>query len=129
MRYSWALPSLLLACLLLLPSIALAWPGKVVEVTDGDTLVVQKGNSEVDVRLYGIDISESDQSYGNKAKRFAASLTGGEKVEVEQKDRDQYGRVVGLAYIEGDGECLNEELVRAGHAWFYECPLNQSKRQ
>jgi endonuclease YncB( thermonuclease family) len=41
-------------------------------------------------------------------------------VEIDQKDRDQYGRVVGLVYIEGDGECLNEELVRAGHAWVYE---------
>ena len=41
-------------------------------------------------------------------------------MEIDQKDRDQYGRVVGLIYIEGDGECLNEELVRAGHAWVYQ---------
>ncbi len=25
-----------------------------------------------------------------------------------------------MVYIEGDGECLNEELVRAGYAWVYE---------
>ena len=106
------LPSLLLSFLLLLPSVALAWQGKVVEVTDGDTLVVQKGNTEVDVRLYGVDTPESDQHFGTKATRFAARLAGNERVEIDQKDRDQYGRVVGLVYIEGDEECLNEELLR-----------------
>lgn len=73
MRY-WTLPSLLLACFLLLPSIALAWPGKVVEVTDRDTLVVMKGNKEVDVRLYGIDTPESDQPYGMMAARFTKMM-------------------------------------------------------
>ena len=51
---------LLLACLFLLPSVSFAWQGKVVEVTDGDTLVVNKGNTKVDVRLYGIDTPEND---------------------------------------------------------------------
>lgn len=37
-----------------------------------------------------------------------------ERVEVESKDRDQYGRVVGLVYLDGDGECLTQELVGLG---------------
>ena len=121
MRYLM-LPSLLLACLLLLPSIALAWPGEVVDVTDGDTLTVikGKGNRQVDVRLYGVDTPETDQPFGRKATRFTTRLAGNSRVEVVQKDRDRYGRVVALVYIEGDGECLNEELVREGFAWVYE---------
>ena len=67
MRY-WALPLFLLACLLLLPSIGLAWPGKVVEITDGDTLVVMKSDKEVDVRLYGIDTPETDQPSGQRPR-------------------------------------------------------------
>ena len=43
-----------------------------------------------------------------------------ELVEVDVLDTDRYGREVALVYIEGDGECLNEELVRAGYAWVYE---------
>lgn len=62
----------------------------------------------------------AQEPFGAKATQVAASLAGGEKVDFEQKESDQYGRVVGLVYIEGDGECLNEELVRAGHAWVYE---------
>ena len=112
--------SLLLSFLFLLPSIALAWQGKVVEVIDGDTLVVQKANTEVDVRLYGVDTPESDQPYGHRATRFTKMMARFERVGIEPKDRDQYGRVVALVYVDGDGECLNEELIRAGHAWVYE---------
>ena len=114
------LPFFLIACLFLLPSVTFAWQGKVVEVTDGDTLVVNKGTTEVDLRLYGIDCPESDQPYGVRATRFTKMMARFEKVEVEPQDRDQYGRVVALVYIDGDGECLNEELIRAGHAWVYE---------
>jgi len=35
-------------------------------------------------------------------------------------DRDRFDRDVGLVYVDGDGECLNEELVRKGHAWVYD---------
>ena len=41
----------------------------------------------------------------------------GKYVEVESVTKDRYGRTVGLVYI--NGQCLNEELVRAGFAWVY----------
>lgn len=81
MRY-WALPPALLTFLLLLPSIALVWPGKVVEVTDSDILEVWKGDTKVEVRLYGIDTPESDQPYGMSAKRFTMMMARYERVEV-----------------------------------------------
>jgi endonuclease YncB( thermonuclease family) len=114
------IPTLFLAFPLLIPSVALCWSGEVVEVINADILRVRKDNTEVAVRLYGIDAPESDQPYGLRATRFTKMMARFERVEVEPEDRDQHGRVAALVYLEGDGECLNNELVRAGHAWVYE---------
>lgn len=105
---------------LFLPSSLLAWQGKVIHITDGDTVVVLKGNSQVDVRLYGIDCPEKGQPYGHRAKEFTSDMAALKNVEVKIKDIDRYERTVALVYIEGDGECLNEELIKAGYTWVYE---------
>lgn len=52
MRYK-PLVLFLLTCLFLFSYFSYAWQGKVVEVTDGDTLTVQRNDREVNVRLYG----------------------------------------------------------------------------
>ena len=108
--------------LVLLPSLLFAWTGKVVHIRDGDTIEVLRGGKEVAVRLYGIDTPESAQPYGGKAERFVSRLVGkGDLiVEVDPVDKDRYGRIVGMVYVDGDGECVNEELVRSGHAWVYD---------
>jgi len=113
--------ALFLAFLLLLPSIALSWTGEVEKVIDADILrVKKKDNTKVEVRLYGIDAPESDQPYWLRAIRFTKMMARFERVEVEPQHRGQQGRVEVLVYLDGDGECLNEELVKAGHAWVYE---------
>ena len=76
MRF-WMLPALFLAFLLLLPSIAQSWSGEVAEVIDADILRIKKGESEVEVRLYGIDAPESDQPYGMRATRFTSKPSRG----------------------------------------------------
>ncbi len=43
---------------ILVPSICFAWSGKVVSVTDGDTLKVLHDGKEEKIRLYGIDTPE-----------------------------------------------------------------------
>jgi endonuclease YncB( thermonuclease family) len=48
----------------LLPSLCLAWSGKVVSVTDGDTIKVMHLGKEVKVLLYGIDTPEKGQDFG-----------------------------------------------------------------
>ena len=68
----------------LLPALPLAWQGKVVHITDGDTVVVLKGSSHIDVRLYGIDCPEKGQPFGSRAKEFTADMAGMEEVEVEE---------------------------------------------
>jgi endonuclease YncB( thermonuclease family) len=119
MRYR-VVPLFLLAFPLFLPAIAHSWSGEVDKVIDADILKVEKDNTKVEVRLYGIDAPESDQPYWLRAIRFTKMMARFERVEVEPQHRGQHGRVEALVYLDGDGECLNEELIRAGHAWVYE---------
>lgn len=103
--------------LLLLPTIAHAWPGKVVNVSDGDTITVLHEGRQERIRIYGIDCPEKDQPFGQKARDLTASMVAGRTVDVEEKDTDRYGRIVGLVSV--DGTNLNESIVRNGFAWVY----------
>lgn len=115
--HSPLLPFLLL---LLLPSLALAWPGRVVSITDGDTItVLTAGHEQVKVRLYGIDAPEKGQAFGQLAKRALSALVAGADVDVQQIDSDRYGRTV--AILSGPGGLVaNEEMVRMGYAWVFD---------
>lgn len=93
------------------------WQGKVVGVSDGDTITVMHDGSGVKIRLYGVDTPESHQDFGQKAKRFTSDLVFGKTVEVRPVDTDRYGRMVGEVFVGGGS--LNGELVRAGLAWVY----------
>ena len=81
--------------LLALPSTCLSWPAKVVSVADGDTIKVLRDGRQVKVRLYGIDSPEKGQAFGQQAQGLTAALVAGRQVDVEQKDVDRYGRIVG----------------------------------
>ena len=94
-----------------------AWTGRVVELEDGDSGKALSGLNSIEFRLYGIDAPESDQPYGAQAKLVAARLLLWRQIEFKTMDRDQYGREVGLAYV--NGRCINEELIRSGYAWVY----------
>lgn len=107
-----------LILLFVLPPFALAWQGKVVGISDGDTItVLTEEKKQVKVRLYGIDCPEKSQAFGQRAKRFSSDLAFGKIVEVNATDTDRYGRTVARVIV--DGKDLNEELLRAGYAWHY----------
>jgi endonuclease YncB( thermonuclease family) len=91
--------------------------GRVVGITDGDTLTLLVGRRQVRVRLAQIDAPESDQPYGKKAKAALSALAFGKQARVEVVDIDRYGRTVGEIFV--DGIDINREMVRAGHAWAY----------
>lgn len=92
--------------------------GKVVSISDGDTITILDGNmTQHRIRIYGVDCPENHQDYGQKAKQFTSDLVFGKMVEVKVMDTDRYGRKVGIINV--DGKCLNEELVKNGMAWFY----------
>lgn len=110
----------LLAALLLLLGGCLTPEGYYVEkVADGDTLtLLDPQQRKVKVRLYGIDAPESKQPYGRAAADYARQLALGQYVQLVEKNKDRYGRVVAEVILP-DGRNLNHELVRAGCAWHY----------
>ena len=102
---------LVIAC----PLFALS--GKVIKVSDGDTITVLQGKQQVKVRLYGIDAPELKQPYGKKSKQFLANLIAGEVVEVEENGKDRYKRTIGTIYL--DDKDINAQMVENGYAWAY----------
>jgi len=91
--------------------------GRVVGVTDGDTLTLLVDREPVRVRLAQIDAPESGQPYGRQAKAALSALAFAKRARVEVVDTDRYGRTVGEVFV--DEVDLNREMVREGHAWAY----------
>jgi len=110
-----ALALMLLACVN-------AWAGtitgKVIAVTDGDTIkVLEAQNIQYKVRLAGIDAPESKQAYGTRSKTSLSDLVFGKTVTVEFSKHDRYGRVVGkVLYEKAD---IDLQQVEVGLAWHY----------
>ncbi len=93
--------------------------GKVIKVTDGDSLTVLGTDGKFEtIRLYGIDSPEYHQEGGIAAYEFTKELAFLQEVKITQIDKDQHGRSVALVHLK-DGRSLNEELLRAGQAWHY----------
>lgn len=93
--------------------------GKIIRVSDGDTVVVlDSNNTQHRVRLDGIDCPEKGQPFGTKATNFVKELTSqSEYVVVEWEKKDRYGRILGVLYV-GDIN-VNEKLLENGLAWHY----------
>src|SRR5215510_15251617 len=92
--------------------------GKVVGISDRDTLSVLREGKAVKVRLYGVDTPEKAQAFGTQARKFTSDVAFQRDVTVEIRATDRYGRLVGEVLLL-DGRSLNQELVRAGLAWWY----------
>jgi endonuclease YncB( thermonuclease family) len=90
----------------------------VVGVTDGDTITVLHNGRREALRLHGIDAPEKGQAFGERAKQFTSGLLFGRTVVVRVRGRDRYGRTIGDVLLL-DGRNLNQEVVRAGYAWWY----------
>jgi len=86
----WALP---------IVSIAATLTGRVVGVTDGDTItVLDSTNDQHKVRLAGIDAPEKVQPFGARSKAHLSSLVYGKTVIVEFVKFDKYQRMVGKVF-------------------------------
>ncbi len=92
--------------------------GKVVKITDGDTVYVLDANyKEHKIRLAGIDAPERQQAYGLASRKYLVSIVAGQQVTIEYQKWDRYGRIVGKVLLDGIDACL--EQVKAGFAWHY----------
>lgn len=97
---------------------AASFEGQCVRVLDGDTVEVMHEGAPERIRLDGIDCPEKKQAFGQNAKAFTSTLVFNKTVEVTWTKRDRYGRLIGLVTL-SDGRELNQELVKAGYAWWY----------
>jgi endonuclease YncB( thermonuclease family) len=110
----WALFVLLLGAL---PAIAQTIQGRVVAVTDGDTITVLDGtNRQHKVRLAGIDAPERRQAFHEASRQNLVRLAHGKRVVVDWY-KLSYKRLVGNVYLEGADIGLAQ--VTAGMAWHY----------
>ena len=96
-------------------SFAETFTGKVVGVTDGDTVKVLRDGKSETIRLAGIDCPESWQAFGVKAKQFTSKLCFEKIAIVVWSGRDCYGRI--LSTVTVDEANINHELLKAGLDW------------
>ena len=94
-------------------SCAMAFTGRVVAVSDGDTITVlhAETNQAVKVRLYGIDAPEKNQNFGAQSARLTKELflRHGFRI-VYDKDQDE-AVSDGFFYTVGYGDLTSSELL------------------
>jgi endonuclease YncB( thermonuclease family) len=109
---------LLLLLLAALTAQAATFTGKVVGVSDGDTLtVLAAGNKQFKIRLLAIDTPESGQAFGDKAKQALSNKVFGKFVQVHWTEQDKFKRVLGNITI--GQRWINYEMVAEGWGWHY----------
>jgi endonuclease YncB( thermonuclease family) len=92
--------------------------GKVVGVSDGDTItVLDSSKTQHKIRLAGIDAPEKAQAFGERSKQHLSDLVFGKTVTVDWNKTDRYGRTIGKVVV--NGQDANLRQVQAGLAWHY----------
>jgi micrococcal nuclease len=106
---------------------------RVVDVIDGDTIVVAFANGAVDtVRLLGVDTPETKhptqgvECFGPEASTFTTRRLLGRVVRLESdiERRDIYDRRLSYVYLAG--RRFNDVLLRKGYARFLVIPPNDA---
>jgi endonuclease YncB( thermonuclease family) len=98
----------------------LKYTGKVVGITDGDTINVAldpKGEVQ-SVRLGGIDAPESAQAFGSQSTQHLSELVSGKQVSLSCEYERSYGRLICKVLLP-NGEDVDLDQVKAGLAWHY----------
>lgn len=117
----------LLAALLSTSAVAEEIDGRVVKVSDGDTItVLDRDKRQIKIRLAGIDAPEKKQAFGERSKQHLAGLVFGKDVRIEWHKRDKYGRTIGKVWVApascsdcGKSVDANLAQLTAGLAWWY----------
>lgn len=99
------------------PKVVEEFTGKVIGVTDGDTITVLVNNESIKVRLEGIDAPESGQSFGTKSKQALSEMVFGKQVTIKKTGEDRYGRTLGVVVV-GDVDA-NAKMIQDGWAWHF----------
>lgn len=92
---------------------------RVIDVLDGDSVVVKMDAGRVEVRLFGIDAPEHKQAYSDSARKGLEDLVNNRDVELLPVEKDRFGRTVAQLLRKSDRLNVNQEMLRRGHAWVY----------
>jgi endonuclease YncB( thermonuclease family) len=109
------------------PAFAGTLEGRVVGVSDGDTItVLDSDKRQHKVRLTGIDAPEKSQPFGEASKKNLSRLVYLKDVRVESHKQDRYGRTLGKVWVRPSdctkcGLTLDANLAQltVGMAWWY----------
>lgn len=119
--------------------------GKVIGVTDGDTITILSGGNKYEVRLANIDAPEtschikivsnedencveSKQEFGKESKMFLKREVYGNTVTVKYNKKDKYQRIIGTVYLNDND--INYFMLKNGYAWFYKSfAMKEMKRE
>ncbi len=87
---------------------------KVVQVIDGDTIIIAGGYH---VRYIGIDAPEKGETYYLESTQLNKGLLEGKRIRLEKdiSEKDKYGRLLRYVYV--DNTFINAEIVRLGYAY------------
>jgi len=91
-----------------------SYQGKVVGISDGDTLTILIDENTYKIRLAQIDTPEKRQPYGAKAKNVLSHLVFKKTISITIETIDRY-----VADIHFEGKHINAEMVKLGAAWVY----------
>ena len=93
--------------------------GKVVAVTDGDTITLLDADKwQQKIRLADIDAPERRQPWGQRAKEALSQMVAGREVRSDCREPDRYGRHVCTVFV-GEAD-VNAAMITHGNAWVYE---------
>lgn len=103
--------------------------GKVVGVSDGDTITVLDADfQQHKIRLSGIDAPEKKQPFGQRSKEHLSQLVFDKAVAVEWNKLDRYKRTIGKVMV-ADSSCTKVNCpktidvglsqITVGLAWWY----------
>jgi endonuclease YncB( thermonuclease family) len=100
------------------PAISGQLNGKVVGISDGDTLTLLDDHQvQHKIRLAGIDAPEKKQAFGDKSKQALSDCAFDKRANVDYDKTDKYGRTIGKVLVSGR-DC-NLRQIELGLAWHY----------
>lgn len=92
--------------------------GRVVGITDGDTLtVLDTSHQQYKIRLIGIDAPERKLPFGERAGQNLAQLAFAKEITVQWRKKHRK-RLIGKVLVNGVDVSL--EQIKDGTAWWYE---------
>ncbi len=100
------------------PRFSYSFTGTVMEILEGDLLVLLHKGKLAQVRLSDIDCPEEGQAFSKESKQFSAMLVFSGPVTVHVKELNAKGQALAEVVLMDKGLSLNRELVKAGLAWW-----------